>query len=167
MFPWKKKEKSVQTFSDIMRGMQYSVNTAQQVLERHHLYLLNKYFDTNGFPQTKDFWITPTRKLNVPIISLINQNSLNINEMEIEFEAKINSVILKESNDNSGKDRLNYELDRSSFDMNFTPSKRDGDTVKVKIKFKTGQLPEGVSRIVEEFDKLIAPIDTLQAEQNQ
>lgn len=75
-----------------MRGMQYSVNTAQQMLERHHLYLLNKYFDGNGFPQTKDFRITPTRKLNIQVVSLINQNSLNINEMEIEFETKINSA---------------------------------------------------------------------------
>lgn len=75
-----------------MRGMQYLVNTAQQVLESHHFYLLNKYFDGNGFSQTKDFRITPTRKLNIPVISLINQNSLNINKMEIESEAKIDSA---------------------------------------------------------------------------
>lgn len=56
----------------------------------------------------------------------------------------------------TGKD---IEIDRSAFEMNFAPSTRDGNTVDIRIKFKTTLQPEGVSRIVDEYNKLLEPVD--------
>lgn len=150
---WNKKSNEKQTLSDIMRGMQYSVNTAQEILEKHHIQLLNRYFSEDGVAVTKQIKISENKILDVPLISVVNQNSLCIDEMEIEFSAKINSIELKNLKSN------NEDIDRSSFAMDFTPSERSNNKVSVKIKFKTKEQPEGISRIVDEFDKQIHPID--------
>lgn len=152
---WNKKT-APQTFADIIRGMQYAVNTAHEMLERYHITLLNKYFDDNGHPQKKEIWLNSEKKIEVPIITLINQGSLSIDEMEICFKAKINGVAIKSTpSPDTGKD---INIDRSTFEMNFTPSTRDGNTVDVRIKFKSTNPPEGVSRIVDEYNKILEPV---------
>lgn len=152
---WNKKT-GTQTFADIIRGMQYAVNTAHEMLERYHITLLNKYFDEKGRPEKKEIWLGEDRKIEVPIITLINQGSLSIEEMEICFKAKIDGVSVKSSQAlETGKD---INIDRTTFNMNFTPSTRDGNTVDVRIKFKSTQPPEGVSRIVDEYNKILEPV---------
>ncbi|MEN8857944.1 MAG: DUF2589 domain-containing protein [Flavobacteriaceae bacterium] len=155
---WNKSKNNKQTLSDIMRGMQHSVNTAQDILEKHHIQLLNKYFKTDGVPETKTIQLGNGKILNVPLISLINQNSLVIDEMEIEFKAKIDEVELKhlKAEDNDG---IVDVPERTSFAMDFEASDRGDNYMLVKIKFKTKEQPEGISRIVDEFDKQIHPID--------
>ena len=152
---WNKKT-STQTFADIIRGMQYAVNTAHEMLERYHITLLNKYFDDKGRPEKKEIWLNGERKIEVPIITLINQGSLSIDEMEICFKAKIDGVAVKSVRaPETGKD---IEIDRTAFAMNFTPSTRDGNTVDVRIRFKSTQPPEGMSRIVDEYNKILEPV---------
>ncbi len=148
---WHKKNKVKHTLSDMMRGMQHSVNTAQEILEKHHIQLLNKYFTQDGYPITKKINLGDNKILDVPLISLINQNSLTIDEMEIDFKATVNEIELKNLKDE------NSEIDRTSFTMDFSPSERDDHSLSIKIKFKTKTQPEGVSRIVDEFDKKIQP----------
>lgn len=155
---WNKKQPQVRTFSDIIRGLQYSVNTAQQILERHHLYLFKKYFDDKGVPVMREFQLSPTRVLNVPEISLIGQHALAIDEMEIEFNARINALELKEDEAQDGSN-TKYWIDRATFDVDFSPSSRSDNLLKVKIKFKAVDQPEGVSRVIDEYDKLVSPID--------
>lgn len=152
---WKKKT-TTQTFADIIRGMQYAVNTAHEMLERHHITLLNKYFDCEGRPEKKELWLNTEQKIEVPIITLINQGALSIDEMEICFKSKIDGITVKSAPaTGTGKD---IEIDRTTFEMNFTPSERDGNVVDVRIKFKSIQPPEGVSRIVDEYNKILEPV---------
>jgi hypothetical protein len=152
---WKTKPSMNHTLSDIMRGMQYSVNSAQEILEKHHLQLLNKYFSEDGNPITKKIKIGENKLLDVPLISVINQNSLCIDEMEVEFSAKINAIELK----NLKAEDVHDDVDRTSFTMDFTTSDRNTNQVTIKIKFKTKEQPEGISRIIDEFDKQIHPIN--------
>lgn len=156
---WNKKSHNKHTLSDIMRGMQHSVNTAQEILEKHHIHLLNRYFKEDGHPITKKIRISEDKVLDVPLVSVINQSSLCIDEMEIEFSAKINSIEMKNLKEDD------VVVDRSSFTMDFTPSERSSNVVAVKIKFKTVKQPEGVSRIVDEFDKRIHPIEDYPSEE--
>lgn len=161
---WNKKT-GTQTFADIIRGMQYAVNTAHEMLERYHITLLNKYFDDRGRPEKKEIWLNSERKIEVPIITLINQGSLSIEEMEICFKAKIDGVSVKSSQAlETGKD---INIDRTTFNMNFTPSTRDGNTVDVRIKFKSTQPPEGVSRIVDEYNKILEPVTVTPVENDK
>ncbi|HPW65762.1 MAG TPA: DUF2589 domain-containing protein [Salinivirgaceae bacterium] len=152
---WRKTsdKKNKQTLSDIMRGMQYSVNTAQEILEKHHVKILNKYFNEEGVPITKRIKINDDKIIEVPLISIINLSSLNIDELVIRFKAKINSIELKNLKDD------NEDIDRSCFEMDFAPGEEDDNDVSVKIKFKIKEQPEGISRIVDEFDKQINSIN--------
>lgn len=149
---WNKTKENKHTFSDIIRGMQHSVNTAEEILETHYLEIINKYFKEDGTALTKRIRIDDNNIFEVPLISLVNQNSIAIDEMEIEFKAKINSIAMKSLEEGD------KGINRSSFEMDFTPSEREGNTVLVKIKFKVATQPEGVSRIVDEFDKKIQPL---------
>lgn len=126
--------------------MQYAVNTVHEMLERYHITQLNKYFDEEGSPATKEIWLDGDRKMEVPI----NQRSQSIEEMEIAFKTRIDRVALKGAKSpETGKD---IEVDRMTLEMNFTPSTRDGNSVDIRIKFKSVQPPEGVSRIVDEYN---------------
>ena len=94
----KKKEKEkgaqeplpeTQTVSDLMRGLQYSVNAAQQVLERHHLYLLGKYIDNLGRPKTQRIRLNDSKVVDIPRLAYMNQCALGIDELELAFSAKV------------------------------------------------------------------------------
>ena len=92
---WNKSKKEQITLSDIMRGMQHSVNTAQEILERHHIALLEKYFTLDGEPITQRIKINEEQHIDIPLVSIVNQSSLGIEELELDFTASINDVDLK------------------------------------------------------------------------
>lgn len=149
-----------QTFSDLMRGLQYSVNAAQQVLERHHLYLLGKYIDKLGRPKIQRIRLNDSKIVDIPLLAYMNQGALGIDEIELEFSAKINASAVKQmSEKGAGNSENDFEIDRSCFEMNFTPSEREGDVMHVKIKFKNRDVPEGVARLTDELNKEIYPKD--------
>lgn len=156
----KKNQQQTRTFSDVIRGLQYSVNTAQQILERHHLYLFKKYFDEQGKPLMRQFQLSENRMLNVPEITLIGQHALAINEMEIEFNARITALETK-VDQAEGQDQSNNWIDRACFDVDFSTASKSDNLLHVKIKFKAVDQPEGVSRVVDEYDKMVAPIEII------
>lgn len=147
-----------QTFSDLMRGLQYSVNAAQQVLERHHLYLLGKYIDKLGRPKTQRIRLNDSKVVDIPLLAYMNQGALGIDELELEFSAKVDASTVKQMRENAaGKQETPFDIERSCFEMNFTPSEREGDVMHVKIKFKNRDVPEGVARLTDELNKEIYP----------
>lgn len=147
-----------QTFSDLMRGLQYSVNAAQQVLERHHLYLLGKYTDGNGAPKIQRLRLNEKKFVDVPLLACMNQGALGIDELEIEFSAKIDASLVKPmAEKGAGTAEKDFSIDRSCFEMNFSPSSREGDVMHVRIRFKNRDVPEGVARITDELNKEIYP----------
>lgn len=146
-----------QTFSDLMRGLQYSVNAAQQVLERHHLYLLQKYIK-DGVPMTQRVRLNDQKIVDIPLLAYMNQGALGIDEIELDFAAKIDASTVKRMNEPpAASQEKEFFVERSCFEMNFTPSEREGDVMRVKIKFKNRELPEGVARLIDELNKEIYP----------
>ena len=155
---------SRQTFSDLMRGLQYSVNAAQQVLERHHLYLLGKYI-RNGVPMTQRIRLNDRKVVDIPLLAYMNQGALGIDEIELEFRAKIDASSVKKMREKgAGTQERDFNIDRSCFEMNFTPSEREGDAMRVRIRFKNRDVPEGVARLTDELNKEIYPKDVPAAE---
>lgn len=146
-----------QTFSDLMRGLQYSVNAAQQVLERHHLYLLQKYIK-DGVPMTQRVRLNESKVVDIPLLAYMNQGALGIDEIELDFSAKIDASAVKKMREApAGNQETAFSIDRSCFEMNFVPSEREGDVMHVKIKFKNRDVPEGVARLTDELNKEIYP----------
>ena len=159
---WGKKAEAAQTFSDIMRGMQHSVNAANDILDQYYVEKLHKYFKKDGTPITRKLRITDNYEMNVPLISLINPSHLCIDELEIEFKAQINASEVKEMKDDTGTDKSNgtaANINRSSFNMDFRPSTVGENDTTIRIKFKPGVQPEGYSRIMDEFHKHIAAVN--------
>lgn len=146
----KKEEEESQTFSDLIRGLQYSVNTAQQALEKHHLYLLSRFTDEDGNIQTKRVTLPNGDVVDIPIMSFMNMGALAIDELELEFDTKVDHAATKEYS-SSG-------YTRSYFDIDVTSSTRNTKgNMHVKIKFKNKDIPESVARLTDELNKFMSP----------
>ncbi len=154
-----------QTFTDILKGMQHAVNTAQQTLQEHQFMIMQQYFDTvTGAPHMMFIVLPDGRKVEFPQISLIPQSLLGIEELEMSFSVAVARSEVK-TFINKSEDSLPPETSRSSFLVTFArrravpadggakvnKDKEDNisnsDTIDVKIKFKSIPLPEGAARI--------------------
>lgn len=163
---WKKQNNSSQTFADLVRGLQHSVNAAMEMLEARNIELLGRYFDQKGNALTRRLRIGEDTAVDIPIISIVNPSAMNIKEVEMEFDIQINSAELKckAAQDgflvgNTGH-TFNSGVERSSLAVSFG-GKKDMSTMHVKIKFQANPIPEGLARIIEEYDKTIMPYDEI------
>ena len=81
----------------------------------------------------------------------------------MDFAVQVNSAPVKRRQNQKGfrigetEEELRTWLERSSLEVSFTGSK-DSTTINVKVKFESSPIPEGLSRVVEEFDKKIQNI---------
>lgn len=155
---WNKRHKEPQTFSDLVRGLQYAVNTAQQMLSAHQQMLFNRYFDEQGQPFCREVNVGE-RSLSVPYLSLVNHRSLGIDEIELSFKARIDATLLKDNNHHAGADNPGTQVDRSCFEMSF--SAPEGGThshaniMDVRVRFKQLEPSEGLRRVLDEYDKTV------------
>lgn len=157
--------KSVSTLSDIARGMQHAVNTAQEIIEQHYMRLFARYFDKNGEPLMVTFNLTPEHVVNAPLVALIQPNALALEELTIEMAVEIDQTTVKKV-PTPAKD---IDLDRTSFAVSFASGKRtsagqttggeastrEDNVIDVMMKFKRGDPPEGVARVLDEFYKAV------------
>jgi hypothetical protein len=163
---WNKQNTESQTFADLIRGLQHSVNAAMEMLEARNIELLGRYFDKEGNAATRRLLINDDTAVDIPIISIVNPSALNIKEVEMQFDVKINSSELKRKAAQEGfmvgeeNHTLDMGVERSSLEIGFG-GKKNMSTMNVKIKFESNPIPEGLSRIIEEYDKTIMPYDNI------
>lgn len=161
---WSKKANGSQTFADLIRGLQHSVNAAMEMIETRNIELLGRYFTADGMPLVKRLSVDDTTAVDIPIISIVNPATVNIKEVEMDFSVQINSSELrcKEPQPGflAGGDEAHFSngLKRSSLEISFD-GKKDASRMRVHIKFESKPLPEGFSRIIDEYDKTIMPFD--------
>lgn len=137
-------------FSELLKGLQEAVNSAQELLDVQQLNSFNKYFDEDGRALTKKIDPGTGKELTVPILSIIPQNTLVMEDVEMEFDAKLQAVNAKTVNGgllNSSVDNVEVELVMND--------KNDTNLVHVKVKFKSTNLPEGLNRVIDECNKII------------
>jgi hypothetical protein len=72
---------AAQTFSDIIRGMQHAVNSAQEMLQDYQLRMFAKYFTEDGKPYMRQVKLKDGRLIYVPTIALLPQTLLSIEEL--------------------------------------------------------------------------------------
>ncbi|MDR2937480.1 MAG: DUF2589 domain-containing protein [Prevotellaceae bacterium] len=159
---WKKQDCSTQTFADLVRGLQHSVNAAMEMLEARNIELLGRYFDEEGNATTRRLLIDKETAIDIPIISIVNPSAMNIKEVEMQFDVQIDSAELKRKAAQDGFKRGDMQsvfdtgVNRSSLEVSFG-AKKDHSTMNVKIKFESTPIPEGLSRTIDEYDKTILP----------
>ena len=119
---WNKDNDGSQTLSDLIRGLQHSVNAAMEMIETRNIELLARYFTEDGVPLKK---------------RIVAQAGFSTGETEVPFDNR---------------------LKRSKLEVSFD-GKNDHSSMHVKIKFEATPIPEGLSRLVDEYDKTISSFE--------
>lgn len=160
LFGGKEEKPSVkpQTLADIARGMQHAVNSTQLLIERHYLHMFDRYFDKHGKAKMQRFDLPDGTYMDVPIISLIKPDGLALDEVEIEMSVRVDSCEGKSAN----PDGEPVDATRTSFQCSFTAAKAQSgenhqNVIDIMMKFKHGDPPEGVARIVEYYANAAIP----------
>lgn len=149
---------SPQTLADIARGMQHAVNSTQVVVERHFLRMFDRYFDDDGKAKIQRFDLPDGTFMEVPLIALVKRDGLGLEEMEIEMSVRIDHLEGK-SAEPKGEPA---DVTRTSFQCSFTAAKAANgenhqNVVDISMRFKRGDPPEGVARLVEYYANLALP----------
>jgi len=144
------------SFSDIMNGLQYAVNCAQDTLQNHQIQNLTRLFretnanEANMFQSEKI--MVGDRTIDIPIIALISHHYLAMDNVQIKFKAKVGSVE-SQAPENS---LLLSNTHRANLQMQMSNIKSDADDVmEVCVNFKVQETPESISRIIDDFVKNI------------
>ncbi len=152
-----------QTISDIIRGMQHAVNTAQEILQDNQFRLMEKYFNKDGSPIMRFVVLPDGRKIDIPAITLVPSNLLAIKELEMDFSVKVASTLVKSFDEKMADDsEIDAEVKtkktkRSSFSAFFRGSRdkdkekdgKDPDLINIRMKFASIDEPEASARIRE------------------
>lgn len=75
-------------FSSLLNGLQQAVNSAQELLEVQQLNALNKFLDSDGNVLKKQIIAGNGVRMDIPLLSIVPQNTLAMDSVEIEFDAK-------------------------------------------------------------------------------
>ena len=142
------------SLSDILRGLQQAVSSAVSALQAQQLNMLNEYIDNDGKPFTKKV-IIGERTTEIPIMTLLSQSNIEMDDVEIKFKAKISDVT--DMGENGFLRSANgTEISHASLLLNMNGIKSDSDdTIEIKVHFKTTPIPEGIARITDEYNKTI------------
>lgn len=150
------------TLSSIARGMQHAVNSTQEIMEDYYARIFDKYFDKDGNPTTVKFNVSPEQIVQAPLIALVPLSSLVLEEMIVEMSVEIIDTTPKKV----GAKAADTAVDRTSFTVSFAFGKRSdaktedetsqkNNTINIVMKFKRGDPPEGVARVLDEFYKAV------------
>lgn len=146
-----KKEKYA--FSDILKGLQYAINSTQDMLQAQHLQGIMKFWNSNdGSPVSQKVKIGD-RVLDVPLMALVPQSHLEMDDVEIKFKARIGDIA---SHSTVDKLQNGQNLTRADLQMEMDGIKAtDDDVMEITIRFKAKDTPEGVARLTDEYNKMI------------
>lgn len=159
---WSRERNSTQTLADLIRGLQHSVNAAMEMVETRNVELLGRYFSPEGDPLTKRLNVDGQTSVDVPLISIVNPSTINIKEVEMDFSVQINSSDLRckqpQKGFQAGDEHAAFDnrLKRSSLEISFD-GRKNPSRMQVHIKFEANPIPEGLSRVIDEYDKTIMP----------
>lgn len=147
------KKKQTFALSDILKGVQYAINSAQEMLHAQQVQNLMKFWQSNdGSPVTQKVLIGE-RELDVPLLTLVPHSHMEMDDVEIKFKAKVGDVVSQSMvNGLNGDDILGHtDLKMEMEGVRAT----DSDVMEITIRFKDKETPEGVARLTDEYNKQI------------
>ena len=159
---------------ELIGGLLEAGMVAQGIAERQHIQNLSKYFKEDGTPITVPFNLNG-KVLDIPLYILADHSSIGLDELEIEFEARLvfgthapdesmlsnlKKYILNPcSKNNKTEESDSFEKYVKSITVDggkYNRGDKGGGLANVKVKFKSDTKPEMVSILV---DILIQGID--------
>jgi hypothetical protein len=150
---------------ELLGGLLEAAMVAQGISEKQHINSLANYFD-NGVPKTIDFKVGD-QTITVPLYILADHSSIGLSELDIEFEARL---VFGNSEDQVSqvkrsilglfkKKGYKHNLGGIEVDSGATRTNNSG-MAKIKVKFKSDEKPEAVSRLVDQYIQKMIASDT-------
>ena len=146
---------------ELVGGLLEAAMVSQGISERQHINALRNYFNEDGTPKTTTFTIGE-KELVVPLYILADHSSIGLEELDIEFSCRLIFGDEEREVSNLKKSLLGlfkkkgyeHNIKGIEVDSGFNPN--ETGVAKIKVKFKADKKPEAVSRLVDEYIKLLA-----------
>jgi hypothetical protein len=141
---------------ELVGGLLEAAMVAQGISERQHINSLRNYFNDDGTPKIKKF-IIGEKELDVPYFILADHSSIGLDELDIEFEARLvfgdsetNVSDLKKSLLGLFK-KKGYEHNIKGIEVDSGKNTDRSGMSKIKVKFKADEKPEALSRLIDVY----------------
>jgi len=92
----KRNREEEMTLTDIIRGLQYCVNSSQDIVEQHHINGFGRFFDNDGNMLTKKIKITDSAAVDIPLVCMSTHSSLILDELEVKLDLMLKKTALKQ-----------------------------------------------------------------------
>lgn len=120
-------------FSEILKGLQQAINSANSMLQAQQTDDLSRYWTKEGKPVTRKIQIGQ-RELEVPLIALVSHNNLVMDDVEVKFKAKIGKI---SPHSMPNAPEANNTISHTELEMSMNGIKADADNVmEITIHFK-------------------------------
>lgn len=139
-------------FSEILKGLQQAVSSATGMLQAQQMDNLSHFWMKDGKPIIQKIKVGE-RNLEVPLMTLVPHSNLVMDDVEIKFKARIGAV-----SSHSFPNALegNNVMSHADLQMDMDGIKADADGVmEITVRFKVKDTPEGVARLMDEYNKQI------------
>jgi hypothetical protein len=141
---------------ELVGGLLEAAMVSQGMSERQHINALRNYFNEDGTPRTISF-VIGDKNLVVPLYILADHSSMGLDELDIEFEARL----IFGDNETEVSDlkksllglfkKQGYEHNIKGIEVDSGKNTDTSGMAKIKVKFKSDQKPEAVSRLIDKY----------------
>ncbi|MBQ8705274.1 MAG: DUF2589 domain-containing protein [Paludibacteraceae bacterium] len=144
-------KKQTYSFSEVLKGIQHAVNSAQEMLQVQQLEHVLRFWDQNSGTLVSRKVKVAGKELDVPLMALVPHDHLAMDDIEISFRTKIGAVSqLKTENALTAGGQVEHtDLQMELESIRAT----DNDVVDIKIRFKRKDMSEGIARLTDEINK--------------
>jgi hypothetical protein len=145
---------------ELVSGLLEAGMVAQRIAERQHISIMINYFSADGTPKTQTFKIGE-KDMEVPLFILADHSSIGLDELDIEFEARLifgdnHASELKRSllgifKTKDGKVSKDSNHNIKSIEVDSGKHDDSSGLAKIKVKFKSDTKPEMISRLIDSY----------------
>ena len=141
------------SLESLIKSIKLSIVKSTDILEKSHIQKLADYFNADGTPICKTLNLNG-KEANIPLYTLINHQTLALDELEMSFKAKLFDS--NEESETGDKYDLVNKTKKNPFNpfqgkdiqVDMRKSKEDAaGFAEDRLKFKITDKPEEVSRI--------------------
>ncbi len=148
------------TLSDLIKGMQYCVNSSAEMLEQHYVQTLKKFFHEDGSLITQTIRLQNHIEIEIPLICLCSHSNLELDEMHIKTQLNLNDMHSKNMETELTYEDQKYKFSRGSFLVSLGNVHKDNDNnslTEIELTFKRKDAPEAVARLVDQINSIVKP----------
>jgi hypothetical protein len=141
---------------ELVGGLLEAAMVAQRIAETQHINNLANYFDSDGNAKITTFKVGD-RDLKVPLYILADHSSIGLDELDVEFSARLivgdnTPSELKRELLGLFKRRKKGELHNiKGIEVDSGKNEDGSGMAKITIKFKSDTKPEMVSRLIDTY----------------